>query len=133
MKKHNLHSRIGPREIIVFPKKQKEGSQPDAVLRLAQNSRRIPSSSFVPRSSSSIFLSCALFLNKILTALISLGRRKRNLYEELENTINRIEEGAQKTDEKLLALKNRAEKQREVSKNQRTFIKPAISEGFRNL
>ncbi len=87
------------------------------MLRLLQNSWRVPPSAYLTQRSPSIPLSIALALHKVWVACISWGRRKPNLYEELAHTINEIEEDSQETDEELSALKNRAKDQNEVIKN----------------
>lgn len=115
MEQHNTRAKITPGKIVFLPQKPEEEIHSDPVLRLAQNSRRIPPATFVPRRGSSIFRSCVLFLKKVAAALVSPGRKQPNLYEGLENTINEIEEGAQKLDEKLLTLKSRAESRHQVN------------------
>jgi len=93
-----------------FPhEKPEKGIDSDPIFRLIQNSRRIPPSSSVTRRDLSIFLSFAREFGKALVAWISRRRKKRNLYEELANTVNEIEEGSQKANEELSALENRIE------------------------
>ena len=117
MKEHKTRSKVKPREIAFVPEKPKRGIHSNPIYRLAQNSRRVPPSAFVIQRDSSIFLSFVLVLNKVWVACISRRRIEQNLYEELAHTINEIEEGAQKTDEELSALKNHIKNQYEVSKN----------------
>ena len=115
--KHKIRPRVKPREIKLSPEKPKKEIYSDPIFRLAQNSRRVPTSAHFGQRRSSIFLSFTLVLNRIWIACISQGRKKRNLYEELANTIDEIEEGDQEIHEKLSALKNRIENQGEVNKS----------------
>jgi hypothetical protein len=118
MKKHHIRSRVKPGQIKLSSEKPKTGVSSDPIFRLLQNSRRVPPSAYIPRRDSSFFHSLALTSNKVWSAFISRRRRKRNLYEELENTIDELEDGTQMTDEKLSALKNRIKHQDGVSKSE---------------
>ena len=119
MEAHDVQPKKMPREIIFLPKGPRKGVDSDPILRLAQNSRRIPPSSLVPPRNSSALLSFVLFLNKVLAALVSVVRRRRNLYKDLEKTVNELEKSALITDEKLLALKKWTENQSDSAKRER--------------
>ena len=106
-----------PERRDVLSRKKNNRKTPEPILRLLQTSRKIPASAVVPQRDSSILRACSLMLNKVWVALSSRRRKKRNLYEQLANTIVEIENGAREVNEKLSALKDRIQNQDGVRKS----------------
>jgi hypothetical protein len=116
VEKQKIRSKVKPREIVSPLQKPGTGIHSDPIFRLAQNSRRIPPSSFITQRKSSIFLSVARVIGEVWDAWSSRRSRKRNLYEELANTMAAIEKGTQESDKKLLALKGSIENRHKATK-----------------
>ena len=116
MKINETRPKVRPIGTALPHEKTEKGIDSDPIFRLIQNSRRISPSSFVTRRDPSISLSFARAFGKVLVAWISRRKKKRNLYEELANTINEIEEESQKANEELSALKHRIENRCKATK-----------------
>ena len=103
MKTNKASPKIKPTSTAFRPEKPERDIDPEQILRLLQNSRRIAPPTPTARRDSSIFSAVAHAIGKVVDAWIPRRRRKKNLYERLAETVDEMASDPDELYEKLAA------------------------------